>query len=370
VTANGWDSDAPGETPADNDSPAGSSFNAGDPAQGEAEYAGQPESASQAGYAGQPESASQAASEPGPLPGGLTPGLLVPGMGVRSPALDYMLGTQRRRMRNLAAVAASIVGIVVVVAVVAIAAHSGAKKAGSAQLTAAQIVQQAVRQQNGLHSLSATISEDISGQVTGTVTGAVELQRKPLVIAMNMNVTSASKAVTLRSILTGNAMYLKLSTVPGVPGYLAGKWLKTPLTGLSPSSLFGSLQDELQSENPFSQFAAITAASHLHAAGTQVISGVTTTRYNGSFAPSAAVQALPAAQRTALGPYLKLIKGDVDVSVWIDSSNYVRKFQETDSTGDTTAVISCTYGSFNGPVKIAVPPSSQIYSPPPSTLND
>jgi hypothetical protein len=363
VTANGWGSDAAGDTSAGNDSPqAGSSSHLDDPARGEA------------GYAGQPESVSQAESEPGPLPGGLpgglTPGLLVPGMGVQSPALDYVLGKQRRRARHVATVAASVLAVVVVVAVVGIAAHSGAKKAGSVQLTAAKIVQQATRQEEALHSLSATFSADLSGQVAGTITGTLQMQRNPLLMSMNMNLAATGQAMTLRAILSGNAMYLKLNSAARVPSSLSGKWAKIPLTGLGSSSLFGSLQHEIQNENPVSQLAGLSAAEHLHAAGTQVVSGVTTTRYNGSFTPSAAVKALGAAQRSALGPSLKQIKGDVALSVWIDSSDYVRKFQATESIDDVTINFSYTFGSFNEPVKITLPPPSQTYSPSASALND
>jgi hypothetical protein len=133
--------------------------------------------------------------------------------------------------------------------------------------------------------------------------------------------------------------------------------------------VFGVLQQELQNGNPTSQFAGLTAASHLHAVGSQVVSGVSTTRYNGSFAPSAAVKTLPAAERAALAPRLDQIKGDVRFSVWIDSSHYVRKIQETESTGHVTIAIQCTYGSFNQPVTIVLPPSRQVYSPPASVLN-
>jgi hypothetical protein len=347
VTANGWDTGATAGTPTGNEgTDAGNTTpEAWDPTAGQGE------------------------SAPGLPPSELIPRLQVPGMAVWSPARDYMVGEQRRRMRRRAAGAAAILAIAIVVAVVTVVAHNGSKN-GSAQLTAAQIVQQAARQQNGLHSESAAFSEHLSGQVTETVTGTVELQRKPLLMAMDMNLTGDSQAMTMRAILTDNAMYLKLDNVAGLPSYLAAKWIKIPLTGLGPSSLFASLQQEVQNENPASQLAGLAAAEHLHADGTQIVSGVTTTRYNGSFAPSAALKALPAAQRSALGEYLKLIKGDVSFSVWIDSSHYVRKVQETESTGDVSIAIECTYGSFNQPVKIALPRPRQIYSPPASALDD
>jgi hypothetical protein len=359
VTANDSDSDWTAGIPAGNERPQADSVPGGwYPTAGEAG------SASQAAYSDQAESA------PSPLPGGLTPGSLVPGMDVRSPAMDYMLGRQQRRGRRVAAVAASILAIGVVAAVAVTVAHNGSKNAGGAQLTAAQVVQQATRQQNGLNSETATISEHISGQVDATVSGTVEVQRKPLLMAMNVNVTAGGNhRGAIRGIVSDKAMYLKLSGAAGLPKNLAGKWLKIPLTGLSPSSSFGALQQELQNENPASQFAELKAASHLRAAGTQVVSGVTTTRYTGSFTPAAAVKALPAAQRAALAPYLHLIKSDVAFSVWIDSSHYVRKFQETESVGGVTVALDCTFGSFNQPVNIALPSPRQVYSPPASALS-
>jgi hypothetical protein len=291
-------------------------------------------------------------------------------MAVRSPALDYMLGKQRRRVRNVAALAASILAIVGVAAAVAIAVHNGSKKTGPVQLTAAQAVQQAARQQSGVNSESATISEHLSGQVNAAISGTVELQRKPLLMAMNLTAGSNSQPVTVHGIITSSAMYLKLGGPAGLPKELAAKWLKIPLTGLKKSSEFGALEQELQKSNPNSQLAGLLAASHLRVVGTQVVSGVSTTRYDGSFAPAAAVKALPAAQRNVLGPGLKLIKGDVAFSAWIDSSHHVRKLRETESTGDVTIVVECTYGQFNRPVKIALPPPRQVYSPSASVLSD
>ena len=366
MTANGSDSEATPGTPAGNQSPdADSAPSAWGPADGEARYESQAQHASEAQHADQVESA------PDLLPGGLMSGSLVPGMTVRSPALDYMLGKQRRRVRHVAGIAASVLAIGVVAAVVVTAAQNGSKKSSGSQLTAAEVVQQATRQQDGLKSEAATFSEHLSGQVSATISGSVELRRKPLLMGMNVNVTAGSTHETaVRAIVTDKAMYLKLSDTAGVPKNLADKWLKIPLTGLSPSSSFGVLQQELQNDNPASQFAGLAAAARLHAAGSQIVGGVLTTRYNGSFKPSAAVQTLPAAQRKMFAPFLNLIKGDVSFSVWIDSSHYVRKMQETESTGDVTIAIDCTYGSFNQPVKIALPQPRQVYSPPASVLND
>lgn len=354
MTANGWDSDEPdgNESPQAGSTPLGWEPTAG-----------------QAGYLSKDEPAGQAESALDQLLAGPTSCTLVPGLAVRSPALDYMLGKQRRRLRNVAAVAASILAIGVVAAAVTIAAHNGGKQTGPVQLTAAQVVRQAVRQQSSVNSESATISEHVSGQVNAIISGTVELQRKPLLMAVNLTTGGNSQPVSVHGIITSSAMYLKLGGPAGLPKVLVTKWLKIPLTGLNKSSELGALQRDLQNSNPNAQLAGLIAASHLRVVGTQVVSGVTTTKYDGSFAPAAAVKALPAAQRNVLGPQLKLIKGDVAFSVWIDSSHHVRKFQEAENTGDVTIVVDCTYGSFNQPVKIALPPSRQVYVPPARVLN-
>ena len=350
MTANGWDPDAA----------AG-----GEPASHESDQPpSTPSTPSTPGAAG-PEAPGQQ------LPGLLGPGSLVPGMTVRSPALDYMLGRQRRKLRHVVTVAASILAIVVVAAVIAIAAHNGpSKSTGQAQLTAAQVVQQAARQQADLNTESATVSERISGTVSGTISGTVQVRRKPLLMAMNMQLSANGKTTAMRGILTNSVMYVKLSTAAGLPKSLAAKWIKVPLTGLSQSSVFSIVRQELQNENPASESAGLSAATHLHAAGSQVVDGVATTRYTGSFAPSAAVKELPASQRAALAPYLSLVKGDVVISVWIDSSGYLREMQETEHVGGTTISLEGTYGSFNEPVRITLPAPSQVLSPPLSDLNE
>jgi hypothetical protein len=356
VTVNGWDSDPaagppPGDSGPENGNPAGTD----DP------------------LAGSAAPASEHSVGPGGYTRGWLPGSsdqMVPGMAVRGQALDYVLSQQRRRMRTVGAVAAAVLAIGVVAGVIAVAVHNGSSgKTGPAQLTAEQVVQQAARQQMALNSETATISEQVSGTTSATIAGTVEVQRKPLLMSMNMKLSIGSTA-TLGGILTGNSMYIKLTGVPGMPAALGAKWLEIPLTGLKQSSVFGGLQRELQNENPNSQFAGLSSASHLRAVGTQVVSGVSTTKYTGWFAPAAAIKSLPAAERSVLAPNLHLIQGNVTFSVWIDSNHYVRKIQETESVGGEQVQIECTYGSFNQPVKITLPPASQIYAPPASVLNE
>ncbi|HTZ93474.1 MAG TPA: hypothetical protein VMB74_13845 [Streptosporangiaceae bacterium] len=376
MTANGWDSDGSAGEPGSREAPSGEAP-AGQVPAGQVPAGQVPAGEAPAGEA--PDLEAPGHDEAGPrtpglqLPGLLTPDSLVPGMTVRSPALDYMLGRQQRRVRHVATVAASVLAIAIVAAVVAIAIRKGGAGTSNApQLTAAQVVQQAARRQAALNSESAYITERISGTVNGTISGTVQVERKPLLMAMNIQMTNTGNGQTtaMRGILTDTVMYVKLSAVAGLPKSIAAKWIKVPLTGLSQSSVFSIVRQELQNESPASESAGLSAATDLHSAGSQLVDGVTATRYTGWFAPSAALKELPAAQRAALGPDLRLVKGDIVISVWIDSSGYLREMQETEHVRGTTIELEGTYGSFNEPVKIHLPAPGQVLSPPLSDLND
>jgi hypothetical protein len=305
-----------------------------------------------------------------PEPGAAGARAAIPGVTTPRPAIDYVSGRERRRRRRVATAGAAVLAIAIVAAVLAAVVHnSGAPKPASAQLTAAQAVAQAARQQDSVKSETTTITEQISGDVSGTITGTVQLQRAPLLLGMNLAESIAGHTVRIRAIITDSLMYLKLGSLPGVPRYLAAKWIRIPLTGLGQSSVFGTLQQQLQNDNPTSQLALLKGAGHLRAAGSQIVSGVSTTRYNGSITPSAAVKLLPAAQRAVLAPYLQQLRGNEAVSVWIDRDHNVRKIEVVENTAATTVVVEGTYSSFNQPVKIALPRPSQVYAPPASALD-
>jgi hypothetical protein len=274
--------------------------------------------------------------------------------------------TAAGRPRRTRLVIASAAGAVVAVAVaaIAIAAASGG---GSSAQSPAQVLAAAAHKSAAVNSLSATYSEQISGLASGSITGAVQEIRKPLQMSIGMTETIEGQTIPLSAILTDNTMYMKFGTMAGLPSQLAGKWIEFPLSGLA-GGTYSSLLQSVQNENPASQTQELLAAKHLREDGTQVIDGVQTTRYTGSFTPAAALKVLSQKERTALAPAMKQISGLINFSVWIDGNDLIRKFTEHETVASETVNVTFTFQSFNQPVNVTIPPASQVIHYPGSGL--
>lgn len=277
------------------------------------------------------------------------------------PETDGSVGRPRRRGRALTAVGAA--AVVIAIAAVAAVALSGspAKK----PLTPHQILAAAVHNEARLTSVSATVSERVSGPVSVELNASVQAQIRPLRLSVRLSESVAAQHIPITMIANSSAMYLKLgAALPGIPSAARGKWLKLPFAELGPSSPFASLQQSLQNANPASQTRQLLALTHLHAEGPATVDGVSTTKYEGSFAPSAALKELPASQRAQLAPVMNQIKGDVAVSVWIDGQKQIRKLTETEEVAGSTVALTMTINSYNQPVHIAFPSAGQVIVPP------
>lgn len=240
--------------------------------------------------------------------------------------------------------------------------RSSPPRAGS-QLTAAQVVGTASRQSASLNSVSATLSERLSGGVTATITGSVTEQRSPFQVAMNIRENAGGTTTPIGAIISSNDLYFRLGgSTAGLPRALVGKWIKIPLSRLGPASGIAALLHGVENENPMSQLRLLAAAGHLRAEGSAVVGGVATTRYAGSFSPAAALKDLPASLRAEMAPELKLIMGDVAFEIWIDGQHQIRRLTEAEQLTTGTVTVACTFGGFNQPVHVLVPPASQVTS--------
>jgi hypothetical protein len=338
--------------------------------------AAQPQAAQpQAGQA-EPIQAEPAQAEPAQSSPGYAvapEGELLPGLSGPKPALEYLVHEQRRRSRRFAGVAGAAIAIVIIAALIWVVVPSGGHGRSSAQLTAAQVVAKAAQREAGLQSYTATMTENISGATTGTVSGTMKVQRSPLEMAMNLTVSVSGQSVPVSAIVSASTMYVKLPSLAGLPGLPAGmatKWLKLPLIGPGGTSPLASIEQELQRENPLTETAMFSAAEHLQKAGSQVINGVSTTKYTGWSTPRGVVKSLPAGLRSQLAPYVRLITGKVSLAIWIDAHGMVRKVAVTEHVGTDTVTTAFTYAAFNQPVSISIPPASQVYSVPQSDMTD
>jgi hypothetical protein len=276
-------------------------------------------------------------------------------------------GAATGRPRRTRLVIASAAGAVVAVAVAAIAIAAAGGGGGSSSQSPAQVLAAAAHKSAAVNSLSATYSEQISGLASGSITGAVQEIRKPLQMSIGMTETIEGQTIPLSAILTDNTMYMKFGTMTGLPSSLVGKWIEFPLSGLA-GGTYSSLLQSVQNENPASQTQELLAAKHLRADGTQVIDGVQTTRYTGSFTPAAALKVLSPKERTALAPAMKQISGLINFSVWIDGNDLIRKFTEHETVASETVNVTFTFQSFNQSVNVTIPPASQVIHYPGSGL--
>jgi len=302
---------------------------------------------------------------------------------------------RRRRGRVLAAVGAAAVVIIgaVVVAVIASPksgsphasspprsssppASSSSSRSGSASsshagavLTAGQAVKIASRHSARLTSVSATFSESINGRIAATITGDVTEQRYPLLASMNLKVSTGGVNITMSAILNSRAIYIKVNgTSLGLPATLARKWIKIPFAQFGSGSSFVTVLRGVHNDNP-AQAQLLLAAEHLRAVGTAELRGVATTKYTGWFTPSVAVRYLSPSMRTALAPVLKLITGKVNFTVWIDAQHRIRQLIEVEQVASSTVTNTYRFFGFNKPVHIALPPASEVATPPTSALS-
>src|SRR5215469_4375669 len=161
---------------------------------------------------------------------------------------------------------------------------------GSAQsLSPRTAISLAADQTQRVNSMAATFSVQTSGSVTDTVSGTVQLRLRPALLAdEKLNISAAGQKFPLHEIVTAKAVYLKSPSVsalakPGRP------WIGIPFSDLSGNlgNTLESLLQNVQNGDPASQTRMLAASKNVRAVGTQVIDGVRTTHYTGTFTASA-----------------------------------------------------------------------------------
>jgi len=247
------------------------------------------------------------------------------------------------------------------------AGTTGTSGAGSAQSLSPQTaISLAADQTQRVNSMAATFSVRTSGSVTDTVSGTVRLRMRPTLLAdAKLNISAAGQRFPLDEIVTAKAIYLKSPSFsalakPGRP------WIGIPFSDLSGNlgSTLGNFLQNVQNGNPASQARMLLASKNVRAVGTQVINGVSTTHYTGTFTASAAVAELPASLRKEIAPGLKLITGDIRFNAWIDAQHVVRRIIEVYTVMGQTANATVNVTAVNQPVHIAPPPARRVTLPP------
>jgi hypothetical protein len=233
-----------------------------------------------------------------------------------------------------------------------------AGSAGSAKpLTARAAITLAADETQRVNSVAETISAQLSGNLSETTSGTAQMQLQPdLLLEENLNVSAEGQSYAMEEIFNTKALYLKSRAFSTLTGQ-AKPWLEIPLSSLSPNlgSSLGQLLQNMQNGNPMAQTRMLAAAANVRAVGTQVVDGVSTTHYTGSFTASSALAKLSPSLRAQLSPLLKLVSGPIRFDVWIDGQHVAKKIIEVYTIFGDTMHVTANITAVNQPVHIVLP---------------
>jgi hypothetical protein len=227
--------------------------------------------------------------------------------------------------------------------------------------TAAQAIQAAAGQAKKIDSYSIRMDESLTGATAEHITGNMQFRLKPTLLAqVSLSIPPAS----VNEILTTKVAYLK---IPGL-GSTGKPWVKLSLAGKTgPGAALGQLLQSAENSNPANQTAALTASKDLRKTGTEVINGIPTTRYEGSYSVADEMKKLPPALRKITSQSIAALGvTKVHFTIWIDGKHQMRRVITVEKGTSSTITTKLDIISINQPVNVTLPPPSQVTSPPAS----
>jgi hypothetical protein len=275
--------------------------------------------------------------------------------------LSFTLADRRAR----AAVVAFCTGILALVAGCAAGTTSSTAAKSASPRTALTL---AADQAKRVTSMTASFSSQVSGNAAQDFTGTMRAQIKPTLVAeATANVNESGQSVSVTEILTGKALYLKMAELSKETGK---PWVKIPFSDLggSEGALFSQLVQGVQNDNPAQQITMVSASKNVRVAGTQVIDGVRTTEYTGSYTAAAALARLSPSERKTLRPDLKGLSGQVHFAEWIDAQHQARKAVITETVNGEHVTLTFNIISINEPLNIVLPRPRHVALLPAGTL--
>jgi hypothetical protein len=222
-----------------------------------------------------------------------------------------------------------------------------------------QAVQAAADQSKKVNSYSIRMDETLTGATAQHITGNMQFRLKPSLLAqVDLSIPPAS----VNEILTSKAAYLK---VPGL-GSTGKPWVKLSFTGKnSAGAALGQLLQQVETSNPANQTAALTASKDLRKTGTELVNGIQTTRYEGTYSASEQLRKLPPALRKTTSKSIAALGiTKVQFTIWIDGQHQMRRVITVEKGSSTTITTKLDIISVNQPVNVTLPPPSQVTSAP------
>jgi LppX_LprAFG lipoprotein len=276
-------------------------------------------------------------------------------------------GGPGRAARKLAAVAAAGTAATLL----ATGCSSGGHGSTGSGISPAQAITLASQQAKHATSFSSTVSIKMSGMASGTIAGTLEMRTRPLLFDADfstMNVGGQSVPGGFEEILTGHTLYLKM---PALAQQLGKPWVKFSFAELQNGTGISLAQiiQQAQQNNPLVQMQMLAGAKNVRLAGHQVIDGVPTTHYTGTYTVAAALARLPSSLRATEQKGLQTLGvTSVQFSVWIDGQHQARKIVAHETGTSEHATVTLTVTGINQPITVTLPPASQVATIPASAL--
>ena len=225
--------------------------------------------------------------------------------------------------------------------------------------TAAQAIQAAAEQSKKINSYSIRMDESVTGATAEHITGNMQFRLKPTLLAqVDLSIPPAS----VNEILTTKVAYLK---VPGL-GSTGKPWVKLSLAGKSGTgAALGQLLQSAEGSNPANQTAALTASKDLRKTGAEVVNGIPTTRYEGTYSVQDQLKKMPPALRKITSQSIAALGiTRVQFTIWIDGQHQMRRVITVEKGSSSTITTKLDIISINQPVDVTLPPPSQVTSAP------
>lgn len=222
-----------------------------------------------------------------------------------------------------------------------------------------------------VNSFVANVSINVSsGSVSTSLSGTMQDRTKPLLIEARFSLTTAGSSLPggMTEIINGSAIYLKM---PVITKKLGKPWLKMTFAEIRRSSglNLSQLLQESNSGNPFHQTEMMAASKNARKVGTQIINGVRTTEYTGSYSVQSVLKSLPPAERS-LGEsgVSKLGVRTAHFRIWLDANDQPRQVVVREVGTSATITVRTDVVSINQPVNVRLPRPSQVRKLPASAL--
>lgn len=218
----------------------------------------------------------------------------------------------------------------------------------------------AAEQAKQVHSFASTLRVRISGTSAAALSGTMQYRAKPLLTQLDLTIGAGGQKLAVKEIITGSVIYISL---PAFTRQIGKPWLKMTFAqvrnnaGVNLAQLF----QQTSSNNPFNQTLMLAASKNAREVGTQVIDGVPTTEYAGSYPAALGLRRLPPSLRSHLQPQINALGlRTVNFHIWLDAQHHTRRVitDQTGSNGSITSRVDTT--AINQPVTITIPPSSQV----------